>query len=388
MAYRILLVDNDANLRSDYRRNLTLWGYDVVEAEGKGDELLANAREKGRQPGIDLMLADQHLLDDNDLGDRSGIALAEDLAPLPCIIVTNHGTPKDIRYALKHKVVLDYLYGPWGPQALREALEAVLEDIEGRRLESFRAWAVLVGVNQYQDGDINNLAFCVADVTAVHQLLQPDYEAVKLLTDACEECPPTRANILSELAAVSEAAEAEDLLLFYFCGHGIAKDGESYLLPCDARRMVPTFTGISVRDIREIMERSAARRRVIVLDACYSGARMSRTGTDMSQEFIQHVFENAEGIAVLAACAQDQVTMESEEKGMGVFTYYLLEALRGAADMENKGFVTVHDVNLYVASRVRHWAFKNGKPLFTPTLQLAGVGDIVLRLLRRPAVTA
>ena len=244
-------------------------------------------------------------------------------------------------------------------------------------LNTGQAWAVLVGINYYEDAHLAGLKVCVDDVAAVHQSLAGSYQVAKLLTDATPDRLPTRANILGELSAVAQAAGEGDLLLFYFSGHGVAEGGESYLLPRDTRLPALKHTAVAMRDVRELIGQSPARARVIVLDACHSGAPIGKAGATMTPEFIRRVFEEAEGMAVLASCKQGQQSWEWPDKKRSVFTYYLLEALAGQADFEKKGFVTVSDANEYVANGVKDWAAHNSVPQ-TPTLHYTVAGDIIL----------
>ena len=82
-------------------------------------------------------------------------------------------------------------------------------------------------------------------------------------------------------------------------------------------------------------------------------------------------------MAILASCQQGQVSYEWEQAGQSVFTHYLLEGLAGAADFDDKRFVTVQDINRYVADRVKAWAVERGR-LQTPTLGGGWSGDIVI----------
>jgi hypothetical protein len=248
----------------------------------------------------------------------------------------------------------------------------------GQVLNTGQAWAVLVGINHYEDPHIADLQVCVDDVTAIHHSLDAGYRVAKLLTDATGERLPTRANILGELSIISQTAAEGDLLLFYFSGHGVAESGESYLLARDTRVSALKHTAVSMRDVRELLELSPARAKVMVLDACHSGASIGKAEPTMTPEFIRRVFEEAEGMAVLASCKQGQKSWEWREKGRSVFTYYLLEALSGRADLGGKkGFVTVSDISRYVTNGVKIWAADRGAPQ-TPTLQYTVAGDIIL----------
>ena len=140
-------------------------------------------------------------------------------------------------------------------------------------LNTGKAWALLVGVNQYENQPhIPSLHVCVDDVTAVHGALAGKYAAARLLTDDTPERLPTRANILAELSNVAQAASEGDLLLFYFSGHGIAEAGESYLLPRDARLAALTYTSVAISDVRKIINASSARAKV----SCWTPAIPAR----------------------------------------------------------------------------------------------------------------
>lgn len=244
-------------------------------------------------------------------------------------------------------------------------------------LNQGKTWAALVGINTYTDPYITDLSVCVDDVSAVHGLLSPDYAVARLLTDSSPAGSPTRSQILGALSSMSQNASEDDLLVFYFSGHGMTKDGESYLLPSDASLSALKHTAIAMRDVHELMEQSHARAKVLILDACHSGASLGKAASTMTSAFMQRVFNNAEGMAVLASCKQGQLSWEWREERRSVFTYYLLQALEGQADLEKKGFVTISDVHRYLTDRIKIWAAARGIAQ-TPTLQYTVAGEIVL----------
>lgn len=242
-------------------------------------------------------------------------------------------------------------------------------------------WAVLIGVNAYEDwANYGALQVCVKDVHAIReQLIAGGFDAdrIRLLTDETDEIP-TRANILVALKAVADATEPDDLLLFYYSGHGDESGGESYLVARNGRRLILGDTAVPLSRVKEIVEQAPARAKIIVLDACHSGADIGGKGpTPMSAAFIRRVFEQAEGLAVLASCKQGQLSYEWRENERSVFTHFLLEALAGAADQDEKGFVTVQDTSRYVTNGVKLWASQRNTSQ-TPTLQYTVAGDIIL----------
>lgn len=245
-----------------------------------------------------------------------------------------------------------------------------------------KRWALLVGANQYEDSfSYGQLNVCVKDAEAIRdQLVKGGYAAphIRMLTDHTEE-PPRRANILTTLKAMAEATDPADLLLFYYSGHGDIIQGEPYLVGRDGYHMALDDTAIPIARIKSIMSAAPARSKVIILDACHAGADLSgkKAPQPMSAEFLKRVFEEAEGIAILASCKQEQLSYEWRAQERSVFTHFLLEALTSAGDRDAKGFVTVQDAIRHVTNGVKLWASER-KVRQDPTAQYSGVGEIIL----------
>ena len=173
---------------------------------------------------------------------------------------------------------------------------------------------MLVGANAYEDAyHFGPLHVCVVDVEATREQLIAggfDPARIRLLTDNTDE-KPTRANILAALKSVADATEPDDLLLFYYSGHGDEAEGQSYLVARDGRHLVLGDTAVPVARVKQIMDAAPARAKVILLDACHSGADIGQKGPKpMTKEFIERVFEQAEGMAILASCKQGQLSYE------------------------------------------------------------------------------
>lgn len=242
-------------------------------------------------------------------------------------------------------------------------------------------WAVLVGADKYDDRmNYGQLHVCVRDVHAIREQLVAggfDSAHIHLLADDTDE-KPTRAKILATLKSIASATETDDLLLFYYSGHGDESNGQSYLVAQDGHHLVLNDTALPVTRIKEIMKQAPAGAKVIVLDACHSGADIDGKGPKpMSADFIRRVFEEAMGLAIMASCEQGQVSYEWKAQEHSVFTHFILEALAGQADRDGKGFVTVQDANRHVTDGVKLWASQHNASQ-TPTLQYTVAGDIIL----------
>ena len=55
---------------------------------------------------------------------------------------------------------------------------------------------------------------------------------------------------------------------------------------------------------------------------------------------------------ILTASDANEVSVEKDELSHGVFTYYLLEGLRGKADLDGDGMITVDEIYRYVSEKV------------------------------------
>ena len=242
-------------------------------------------------------------------------------------------------------------------------------------------WAILIGVDQYDDPGIGQLRFTVNDAEALHAALTSapggfPPENVILMTPRVENPlhRPTRNNIIAMLSTWLSLTAAEDTVLIYFSGHGIEHDGRGYVLPQDARRASPKLTSINVGFIKDQMRFSRASKRVLILDACHSGADKDTSvmGKGFSQEF-----DDSGGIVILASCDVSESSYEMSESQQGAFTHFLIEALDGKADRDGDGDLWVSEVNYYVWDKTRRWAAANGlaqNPKYIAAVQ----GEIVL----------
>src|SRR4051794_16521869 len=104
-----------------------------------------------------------------------------------------------------------------------------------------------------------------------------------------------------------------DLTLLYFSGHGLKDDnGRLYLAMANTRRDALLFTGLSAVQINEAMEACVSRRKLLILDCCYSGAFPA--GVTAKADGTVHALERfqGKGRAVLTASDATQYSFEGE----------------------------------------------------------------------------
>ena len=234
-----------------------------------------------------------------------------------------------------------------------------------RARERAQRWAVLIGVNKYEDEQgIGSLKYCVPDMKLLRQVLtgprggfHPDN--VLLMTDDAADRlhRPTYPNMVTMIPRWLEDVGPKDGVLIAFAGHGMEENGKCYLLPCDAKRGALQLTSVSVPQIREWLEACRAERKILVLDACHSGA--GRAPGQMSERMKEEL-ETGHGFVRLASCDTKQKSSEDDTLGHGVFTYHFVQGLQGKGDLDGDGRVDADEAYRYVSREVGRWAREHG----------------------------
>ncbi len=232
-------------------------------------------------------------------------------------------------------------------------------------------WAVVIGVGRYENSTIPKLQFASADAEALYQVLVTTAgfkkDNVLLLTDTTSKKPTLREVKWALGTFLARSAKKDDLVLIFFAGHGapevdprgVESDGlAKYLVPSDADPNDLYSTGLPMDEFQTIFERIEADQVVVFLDSCYSGAAGGRTfssrrtrNTRVDDIFLERL-TRSKGRAIVTASRASEVSLELPELGHGVFSYYLIQGLRGAADLDRDGVVTVQELYQYLEEQV------------------------------------
>lgn len=131
----------------------------------------------------------------------------------------------------------------------------------------------------------------------------------------------------NEVDSFAGSLRKDDLALFYFAGHGIQVNRENYLLPVNfaaARENDVEFEAYSASRVQTALEGSPAKLRVLILDACRDNPyRFSRSTRGLSP-----MMGNAVGTIVAFATGENNTADDNRAGGNGLYTKYLLTALR------------------------------------------------------------
>ena len=241
-------------------------------------------------------------------------------------------------------------------EGVRSDEAEVLVTFRPRRSVRPRAFVLAVGVSDYADDRLdlryaaNDAQQLAASFVAQKGLLFEDVR-VRVLADSAA----TRAAILAAKDEFLSMASIEDVVVVFVAGHGLKYRGNYYFLCQRSNPDRPYDEALTTRDLEGILDDLAPPRRILLLDACYSGAAMGeRAVPQWDLEEVMRSFVEGSGIYVISASASREAALEGNEWGHGAFTKALVEGLDGQADglLERDGVVTIEELKAYVSRRV------------------------------------
>ncbi|WP_328690684.1 chaperonin GroEL [Streptomyces phaeochromogenes] len=243
-----------------------------------------------------------------------------------------------------------------------------------------RRRALLIATADYEDTRWNPLEAPLRDAEELGSVLEDPaigrYEVTKVLNQ--------QAHIIQrELLRFFAAARLDDELLVYFSCHGIKDYDEALFFAAsntDKERELLESCSVPAEFVSRHLERCSARRKVLLLDCCFSGAfRPGSKGGDPTIDFGNSF--NGSGTVVISATDETQLAFELDPEtnsglpSLSVFTSTVVGGLRtGDADVDGDGLVSAEDLYKYVTN-VMHTVGAGQ----TPKLWLLdGVGSLAI----------
>lgn len=260
-----------------------------------------------------------------------------------------------------------------------------------------KRYSVIIGINEYKNNGIASLSVAKNDAQAIYNLItEPEIggfpkENVRLLTDS----QASRESILKVIGEwLPNQVKTDDLVMIFYAGHGgveIDTTGEEpdgkrkYIIPYDANPSNLFSTAIANSEITNMLERIQSNKMIFLIDCCYSG------GVTTGKEIIRSVSPSSikvqtdvyndfsgRGRAIISASLPDQVSFELSNLNHGVFTYSLIKAMSGEADLNNDGLLTlISEIYPFLANQVTSMAQKYGFQQ-NPMLKCQVIGDLII----------
>jgi hypothetical protein len=241
-----------------------------------------------------------------------------------------------------------------------------------------RRFGIFIGINDYASLGSrlmfpSNDAHAMADAFRSGSGLQ---NTVVTLIDA----GATREHLLSSMEDIARQVQPEDQVWLYFAGIGFQYGSQpsSYLALAGTQAASLQAGSLSSDELLRWVKDLKAKQVLLLIDACYSGGMLHRgiSLSPASSAAYRAQIEKRSGRVLIAAGQADQLAFEDANLGHGIFTYYLLRGLAGAADADSDGYITAMELSSYVTSEVA--GHSSGRVQVPYTSALDGMGDLVI----------
>ncbi|WP_448571640.1 GUN4 domain-containing protein [Trichothermofontia sp.] len=212
--------------------------------------------------------------------------------------------------------------------------------------------ALVIGVSEYGDG-LEPLPGSLLDIHTIAAVLQ-DPACGAFEVQALENCD--RASLETGIEQFFRGGDKDDVLLFYFSGHGDLGSGgmlnqQLHLCTRDThkqdKRLVES-SAMSAGFLKRQMDLSKSQRIAVILDCCYSGAiadfiKKGEGEIDLSEL-------KAQGRVILASSSAAKVALQAVD-GLSLYTRYLIEGMKGAAYPGQGEWIVARDLHAYADRR-------------------------------------
>jgi hypothetical protein len=248
-------------------------------------------------------------------------------------------------------------------------------------------WALLIEAEGYQKAP--PLQFTANDVhQIVRTLIQyggyQESRILKITDDGdSDDSRPLKTVLEKTLPEFLKQPAKEDSILVYFSGHGFRdKSGKLYLAPLDCDPANPVATAVSAEWFRGQLEACPASFKLLVLDACHAGAEKDGESTNsvVSKE-LGELFKSSVGVVTFASSTAEEKSQIWQYKQQSLFSYWLNQGLKGHADSNGDGSVSIDELFEYTQAHIRQTARvrlgRDQTPVRIIGARTIGVPDII-----------
>ncbi len=214
-------------------------------------------------------------------------------------------------------------------------------------------YALVIGIDDYQDDNIPDLTTCQADAAAMYELLtDPAKGGIKksnaylLLGEKA-----TARNIKKYLGKLRQIP-SKSTVFIYFSGHGAKEAEDAYWVTQDAEIDSLISSGLANTEIDRLLSKIPSDRVVVMVDCCYAAATV-KGGKAVIGDFSNVLKQfTGKGRAYLMAASSGQEAIEAKDLRRSVFSHYLIEGLNGRADDNKDGVVVLTEIATYIDKHV------------------------------------
>ncbi len=242
---------------------------------------------------------------------------------------------------------------------------------------SGNTYAIVIGISKYKN--VTHLEFADRDARAFDDFLLSDAGG-RIPAANIEEFlneNATRTNVGDAISEIARKAKPGDRVYFFFAGHGDMEDltqVENGLLLLynspNGNYFGMNDDVLEILDLKRYLSPLSERgvEMIFIVDACHAGNLKGG---------IQGIEQTASALAAswgkeykILSCQPNQLSLESAEwgGGRGLFSFELEEGMKGLADMNNDGIVSMYELQNYIQTNVAKYSEGKQIPMITGDL--------------------
>jgi tetratricopeptide (TPR) repeat protein len=236
-------------------------------------------------------------------------------------------------------------------------------------------YALIVGISKYENREIRDLHFAGDDAKLFYTYLLAAYPNqakpgnIHLLVDE----QATGAEIERNLAWLRDQASENDLVVFFFAGHGGIDNiginqGQAYLIPYKSSlASLNDSRAIKIAEVDDLMNNQISIGKkattICILDACHAGN--STNNQQMAMDINKRLSQQQGNVIKILASRANQLANEDPLLcgGHGVFTYFLIKGLLKEADKNGDNRISLSEMNDFLPGKVREKTKERQDPM-------------------------
>lgn len=205
-----------------------------------------------------------------------------------------------------------------------------------------------VGISEYPVGDLENLNYGAKDaqdfVNTINSLDLSKYKEVKQTLMLNQSASAN--NVRTQLNKLTNTVEQEDVVMLFFSGHGINEDDRWYFMTygIPANDYVNALDFAFIRDQMKRMSKNKNCHVLIFMDACHSGGMMQKGD-------VKDITFSEASINGFYSSAASKKSKEGKENG--IFTHALVDGIKGAADYDKGGEISISELREYIDNTLK-----------------------------------
>lgn len=230
-------------------------------------------------------------------------------------------------------------------------------------------YAVLIGIETYQQRGINSVQFAQADAAAMKDLLVQDLGVPAENITVWLDFEATKSVFENELPYLIRGLSPGDRFIFFYAGHGFFANGTNRLTTWDTHPGNLSGTTVSLEDVllKPLKDQQGVDS-LVFIDACAADLKTSLIQardivSDLTPNEFEALVRSTDHSAAFFACSPNEKAYPSDALHHGIWTYHLIQALQGDAEgaLDRDRWITGDSLKNYLALAVPAYVRANTK---------------------------